>query len=124
MRPQPADGKPFLRLKRSAVTRVGSDDLRVREVATSVGMPVSFFELKGGTTSTVIYSPELDMLEVWARHENSSGFRERKVNSVLVGEPQVEFTPPSGVSLTRSTEPAGPGRVSLDEVLRSKIARE
>jgi hypothetical protein len=123
MRPQPAGGKPFLRLKRAAVIEVKSSDPRVQAVTASVSIPVSFYEFKGGTTSTVIYSPELNMLEVWARHENADGFRERKVTSVIVGEPQIEFTPPSGVAVKGSTQPAGPGRVSLDEVLRSKTAR-
>jgi hypothetical protein len=123
MRPQPADGKPFLRLKRDTVTEVQSSDPRVQGVTASVGIPVSFYEFRAGTTSTVIYAPELNMLEVWARHENSNGFKERKVSNVIVGEPQIAFTPLSGVPVKRSTDPAGPGRISLDEVLRSRTVR-
>lgn len=111
MRRQPNEGRPYLQLKRETVTAVEPSDTRVQGVALSAGIPLSFYEFKAGD-STVVYCPELNMLDVWAHHGGPNGqFRERQVDRIVRGEPQVPFEPPQGASVQLLVDPAGPGSV-------------
>jgi hypothetical protein len=110
-RPQPNNGKPYLRFKRDSVTAVSPDDSRVQGVALSAGIPLTFYEWRPGGGKVSIYCPELNMLEVWTRTESDRSVFEKRVLRVTLGEPSVSFELPAGVWATERFEAAGPGIV-------------
>ena len=110
-RPQPAAGKPFLVLDPKTAVEVPASDPRVRALA-GLGMALTFYEVGRGTPAVKVFCPELNLLEVWAQRRRGGKLAEFKVTSVSLGEPGVQFLPPSGVQPVRRNDPAGPGRVT------------
>jgi hypothetical protein len=110
MRPQPNEGKPYRRLARAAVHEIDRFDPRVRAFA-EVGVPLTFFEHKAHPDDVSVFCPELNMMEVWNRHSSGGRVFERRVTGVVLGEPQVALSPPSGAKVIERHDPAGPGLV-------------
>jgi len=113
MRPQPAEGRPFLTLARKSVTQVEPSDPRVYALA-SLGTPMTFFELRNGPETSKIFCVELNLLEVWAQRPLKGSGRpiiEIQVTAVFLGEPPNDFAPPGGASIIQRSEPDGPGSV-------------
>lgn len=112
MRPQPFDGRPFIRMARSSLREVDGTDPRVSAIAQS-GVSCTFLEtLPGPHQEGKIYCPELNLLPVWTFVPHEGGGMEIAVTSVVVGEPPTSFLPTVGAAVTQRTEPDGPGRVS------------
>jgi hypothetical protein len=104
MREQMFGGVPFTKLKRSSVTRVRRTDPRVR-LATDLGIGASFYEMPlriaggqgvvvGQQVGSIIFCPELNMLEVWERRTRMDGLVEKILTSISLGEPPVLWGPP------------------------------
>jgi hypothetical protein len=120
LRPQKGNGKPFAKLLRSDVKQVPPTDPRVQLIVRFVGSPLTFYELPIRAVSSTadqvigssIFSPELNMLEVWQRHErpDHDGVAEKVVTNIVLGEPAIEWVPPSDARVAVEQQPAGPGR--------------
>lgn len=110
MRPQPAGGKPFLKLARNSVIQVEPSDPRVQTVAFAAA-PLTFYEHRSAT-GIKVFCPELNLLEIWAQRQPGGVPLEIRVTSIVLGEPHAEFAPPQGVSVIPRADPYGPGRVT------------
>jgi hypothetical protein len=110
LRRQPKDGKPFLQLQRDRVAQVRYDDSRVSAIK-DAGLGVSLFELAdpGGRR---VFCPDLNMLEIFS--EKADGIRQQ-MTKVTLGDPVVEFEPPSNAEIDIVTVPAGPGIVETNQ---------
>jgi hypothetical protein len=103
------------RVTRESVTPLAATDPRVAAVAL-LPMGLSFYEFKMDEMNSVIFCPELNMLEVWSRRGSVQNVLEKVVTWITLGQPQVDFQPPQGVEVTLSNTPAGPGIVPLSQV--------
>lgn len=115
MRVQRFDGKPFMKLKRSSVRQIESNDPRVIAVSSLGEFTFYLFGATDDKGFATIYCPELNMLEVWQRvparfKDSPDKSLELTIVNLALGEPTAPRQPPAGVDVTISNTPSGPGR--------------
>jgi hypothetical protein len=108
LRSRPNNNKPFLTIGRSRLQEVAQSDPRVQHLSTAANN-LTFWQFVNSVGDTIVYCPELNLLDV---HVNMRNGKVKRVVNVLLGEPAPDlFLPPSDVEFKAESDSRGAGAI-------------